>query len=344
MKVSFVIPAYNAEKTLVKCIKDILKISKYEIEIIVVNDGSRDKTIEECKKINDERLKVFSKENGGVSSARNYGMQRINGEYVMFCDADDSVQAHAMEKVLDALEQNEFVMFNIAKNDDGHIKKEKMKLAPGCYENKEGKLLEKYVLDVPLYKKWPNNILQGSVWRFVYKVDFLKKNGIIFDEEIPYAEDLCFCIECFERVERFGVVDEVAYIANIIPGTASRRFRPAFWRELQTVYKRICQITGKENEVLYCHYGRSAILHYLLNQNFSKGYRLCESVLNDERFIHILKKISFNEKIWDEKIFDKGCIENKKLYLCVWSCYWRSYYYVLKKAIIIKKKLLTFLR
>jgi len=337
--VSIIIPAYNAENTIIECVNKILKIDRKRIEILIIDDGSKDKTNEICQKIEDKRVKIIRKQNGGVSSARNVGIANASGNYIMFCDADDYVQAEMMEHVIDKTKEcdYDFVMYNIAKNDSGCLITEKLKLEQGEYGSEEGKLLEKFVLDVPLYKKWENNILQGSVWRYVYKRKFLQENNIIFDENIAYAEDLCFCVKTFERVKKFYVMNVVAYVVNIIPGTASRRFRIDFWETLQNVYDRITSITANENEILYCHYGRSAIIHYLMNQPFAQGMELCQNVLSNNRFIEDLKKIAFHKKTWEEKLMDEGCIKNSKIRLFIWSFYWKMYFKILKILMNVKK-------
>ena len=103
IKVSFIIPAYNAENTIEECINKILKISRKDIEVLVIDDGSKDKTAEICKSIQDSRIRFIHKENGGVSSARNMGIDSALGEYLLFCDADDWIQADEIEKVINKM-------------------------------------------------------------------------------------------------------------------------------------------------------------------------------------------------------------------------------------------------
>ena len=159
----------------------------------------------------------------------------------------------------------------------------------------------------------------------------------MFDEHIAYAEDLCFCVNTFEKVRKFYVLDVVAYIINIIPGTASRRFRADFWETLQNVYKKITDITTNEDEILYCHYGRSAIIHYLMNQPFTQGMKLCQKVLNDKRFIEDLERIDFCAKTWEEELMDEGCIKNSRSRLFIWSSYWKIYFKILKTLMNVKE-------
>lgn len=91
MKISIIVPIYNVEKYLERCILSIIKQTYQNIEIILVNDGSTDSSIEICKKYSkiDSRILLIDKENGGLSDARNVGLQVAKGDYVLFVDSDD---------------------------------------------------------------------------------------------------------------------------------------------------------------------------------------------------------------------------------------------------------------
>ncbi|MDD4592369.1 MAG: glycosyltransferase family A protein [Parabacteroides sp.] len=91
IRLSVIIPAYNAEKTISHCVESVLKAAAQNDEVIVIDDGSSDDTIDILKKISDSRLVVISQNNSGVSAARNHGLQLMRGEYVAFVDADDYI-------------------------------------------------------------------------------------------------------------------------------------------------------------------------------------------------------------------------------------------------------------
>lgn len=101
--ISVVIPAYNAENTILGTIKSVQQQSFTDIEIIVIDDGSKDETLNLIKKIEDERLKIFSYNNGGVSVARNRGISHATGEFIAFLDADDLWTSDKLESQLEAL-------------------------------------------------------------------------------------------------------------------------------------------------------------------------------------------------------------------------------------------------
>ncbi len=104
--ISVIIPAYNAERTILKTIESVQQQTFKDLEIIVINDGSSDRTLEILDTVEDDRLKVYSYENGGLPTARNRGISRAKGEYISFVDADDLWTEDKLEKQLSALQQN----------------------------------------------------------------------------------------------------------------------------------------------------------------------------------------------------------------------------------------------
>lgn len=104
--ISVIIPAYNAQATIVKTIESIRKQTFRDLEIIIINDGSTDRTLEIVNKIKDSRIKMFNYPNGGVAVARNRGISHAQGEYIAFLDADDFWTIDKLELQLQALNQN----------------------------------------------------------------------------------------------------------------------------------------------------------------------------------------------------------------------------------------------
>jgi glycosyltransferase involved in cell wall biosynthesis len=105
-QISVIIPAYNAERTILETIQSVQQQTFQDFEIIVINDGSKDQTVELVQSIQDERLQIFSYENGGLPVARNRGISHASGEFIAFLDADDLWTADKLELQLTVLEQN----------------------------------------------------------------------------------------------------------------------------------------------------------------------------------------------------------------------------------------------
>ena len=106
--ISVIIPVYNVENYVEKCLDSVRRQSYSNLEIIVVDDGATDRSGEICERISkeDDRIKVFHKQNGGLSSARNYGIKKARGEWVCFVDSDDYIRRNFVEKLYEAVNKN----------------------------------------------------------------------------------------------------------------------------------------------------------------------------------------------------------------------------------------------
>ncbi|MBR2333181.1 MAG: glycosyltransferase [Rikenellaceae bacterium] len=114
LRISVIIPVYNAEQFLAQCVDSVLAQNGLDFEVLLINDGSRDRSLEICQNYaaQDPRVRVFDKPNGGVSSARNMGLDNALGEWVMFVDADDGLAAEAFEVLSPHLADNDVVRFS----------------------------------------------------------------------------------------------------------------------------------------------------------------------------------------------------------------------------------------
>lgn len=116
-KVSVIIPVYNVEKYIEKCLETVIQQTYKNIEILIVDDGSMDNSINICSKYakNDDRIKILTKENGGLSSARNYGLDNSTGDYILFIDSDDFISLNMVEDMLNAMiyEKADMVMCSV---------------------------------------------------------------------------------------------------------------------------------------------------------------------------------------------------------------------------------------
>ena len=192
--VSIVVPVYNVEKYLNRCVESLIHQTLKDIEIILVDDGSKDGSgllcDEWCKK--DSRIQVVHKINGGLSSARNAGLKVASGKYVGFVDSDDDIDLEMYEKMFRAIEEYhvDFVMsdyYRILSNGDEFLKS--LEIQGGFYSK------DKIIDDIFHSLIMSEDIDYGpllSVWHCLYRTDFLRENNIYFDEEVRWSEDNIF--------------------------------------------------------------------------------------------------------------------------------------------------------
>lgn len=218
--ITVIVPVYNAEHTIEKCVNSIIKQTYSNLQIILVNDGSKDKSIELCKKIqkNDDRILVIDKENEGVSNTRNKGIDMATGEYIIFVDSDDFIENNMIEILYNNIQGYDFCTCNyyVIKNNK---KKEKSDIE--SYEINSGETNE-YI------EKMQKDMLFNSPVNKIYKTEIIKQNNIRFEENICVGEDYLFNIEYIRCVKKARYISEALYNYTIKNGTLSRKYIDRF--------------------------------------------------------------------------------------------------------------------
>ena len=194
MKVSVIVPVYNVEKYLNRCLDSLVNQDFDDYEIIVVNDGSPDNSqeiIDEYKK-KYSCIKAFKKENGGISSARNLGLGYARGEYIAFVDSDDYVASNFLSLMYKKAKETKSDVVIC----DYYALNEKEKRYTKCHMNYSSNMKVEYLLSPPM------------VWSKLIKKEIMDK--VKFTEGIFY-EDLDICMRLFSWVNKVSFVDEPLY-------------------------------------------------------------------------------------------------------------------------------------
>lgn len=198
-EVSVIIPIYGVEKYIRKCLESVLNQTLKEIEIIIINDGTKDNSMQIVEEyINDERIKIINKENGGISSARNVGLKKAQGKYIVFIDSDDFIKSEMLEELfLEAERGNyEIVYSNVI-----------------LYNNKTKKLKnrDRNTLKIESEKgSYHYRFCGMEVWNKIYKREFLLKNNILFRENIIHEDNL-FTLKCFFLAKKVKYINKYHY-------------------------------------------------------------------------------------------------------------------------------------
>ena len=191
-KVSIIVPVYNVEKYIDKCLNSLVNQTLVDIEIIVVNDGSKDNSIEIIKKYIEKypnKIVYLEKENGGLSDARNYGMLYAKGEYIAFLDSDDYVELDMYEKMYELVKKEEADMVECdfyweypdrVKEDIGYIYKDKKEMTTTIRVVAWNKLikreiLEKSKVEFPKGYRYEDVEFTYKLIPYLNKISFLKK-------------------------------------------------------------------------------------------------------------------------------------------------------------------------
>lgn len=202
MKVSVIIPVYNVEKYIRQCLESVINQTLKDIEIIIINDGTRDNSMEIVEEyISDERIKIINKKNGGLSSARNTGILVAQGKYICFIDSDDFIEKSMIEELYNIIEEKNFDVVDsdifLYDNKTHEIKERK---------NKEYLKIEKGLI---LWERY--NV---EVWNKIYRKSFLLDNNIFFEEGIIHEDDL-FSIKILSSTNKIGHINKSFYYYRI---------------------------------------------------------------------------------------------------------------------------------
>ena len=233
--VSVIIPVYKSEKCLEKAVNSVLNQSFSDFEILLVDDGSPDNSLALCQKLSsqDPRIKALHKENGGICSARNFGIDHASGKYIAFLDHDDEYMPGYLEENLALLEKYEADYVKFGKiyrrfDDDGSVNDfhdEKMlKVLPfedGVVVYSGDEIRKNYTL----IRKAVKNMF---IWDGIYRADLIKDNQIRFDTSFKYGhEDNMFNIDVIEKAGKIVFNSKEYFIHNYTQISTSSQFKPA---------------------------------------------------------------------------------------------------------------------
>lgn len=208
--ISIIVPVYNSEKTIARCIESILNQNFKNFEVILIDDGSQDNSLKICKNYSEKfsNVYVFTKNNGGVSSARNYGLRQATGKFITFIDSDDFVSENYLNDLITVQLSNNFdIVFGCACDFvDGKYKFRKT-IDKNIELNKNNSIEHFF----------KNDLFAPVCWGNLYKKSLI--NTIYFDEKMSIAEDSKFLLQCIKNSENNIFISNVNYYYAITDGS-----------------------------------------------------------------------------------------------------------------------------
>ena len=214
--ISVVVPIYNKEKYLDRCLKTISEQTYRNLEIVLINDGSTDNTEEICKKWlkKDNRILYIAKSNGGVSDARNLGLEKSNGEYITFVDPDDYLKDDCLEVLLDCLERENgdiSYCYSWDLNEKSLLKT--------TVSNETGK---KFVHKKDEYY-WYGKRTHDVCWGALYRKDIL--DNVKFSKSFTVGEDTLFFAEAFFKANKVIEIDVAKYCYYVNQESVTKKLK-----------------------------------------------------------------------------------------------------------------------
>ncbi len=308
-KISVIVPIYNAERYLHTCVDSILKQTYNNIELILVDDGSVDKSGILCDDYQkqDNRVVVIHKNNGGVSAARNTGIDAATGKFMVFSDSDDHMPEEALRILIERYEECQADLIC-----GSYFIETKRKNRPVTFGER---VYDKEAMGAELYKLITAT---DSPWGKLFRTDIIKNHAIRFREGIPSGEDTLFDLEYLYYCDRVKVVSDYVYFYNrAVEGSAVTKFYPDFdyyQGEIFEAGKRLVEsnikdANTKDNSIaalagMICS---RAIRHYA-ERDVDKVHRKVKIEEIQRRFAPYCDESAYD--IFDEQ--EKQCLKNKR--------------------------------
>lgn len=315
--ISIIIPVYNSESTLERCLNSIVRQTYNDLEVIVIDDGSKDESLKIINSFNSriDNLKIIRQDNSGVSVARNNGIQSAKGEYVLFLDSDDFLDDHCCEKAIENIVDSDLVIFGL------NIYKNNIILRKPSLPN------EKINLKNNIDNYWKLRTLNLGPCNKLYKRNLILQ---LYDEKLSLGEDTKFVLDYMSNIETISVLSDCLYnVCLDNDSSLNRKFRDDRLDQLIVV-------RNYEENIL------KNIYHDLDERVYNEYVYDAHVILHDI----VKRKLSFKYLKANLQKFDYNSIRNKvklknKYYSLFFLllCYKKSriLYLLLKLRIIIEK-------
>lgn len=243
-KISIIIPVYNAAQYIEECLDSIIQGELKDIEIITVDDGSTDCSLELLYKYKDDYgIIVISQDNAGPAKARNKGLEIATGEYIGFVDSDDWVEPNMFSEMYTAAkdENADIVFCNVFRNKDIKMRKY---LESGVYDSTGIRNKIYPILINSLDETKGAVTLRGSACLRIFRRELLDKNDIRFDEYLIYNEDGLFCISATLASNRYVYLgDSYLYHNRYVEGSLTKRYMTNLWNGQRSIIDKLTNLT-----------------------------------------------------------------------------------------------------
>lgn len=239
--ISIVIPVYNAELFIRRCLDSVLEQSFTDWEAILVNDGSTDSSLEICNKysIKDNRIKVISRENGGPSAARNEGIDLVKTKYITFVDSDDWIHSDYLKALIKPFTEDstiDLVCCNYVEFSKNNPKGLKICHLPLDLREKKISNLE--------FSKYVFEGVNGVLWSKAFKIELIKKNKLRLNEQVRLSEDVLLVLEYLHFAKIVFSSDSHLYFYNrLYESNLSGKFQFENLRDLEITNKEISKLS-----------------------------------------------------------------------------------------------------
>lgn len=335
--ISIIVPVYNVEKYLDRCIHSLIIQTLKDIELIIVDDGSTDNCPQMCDEYGqkDSRIKVIHKNNEGLGLARNSGLDIASGQYVAFIDSDDFVDNRMFEKLLSSAEKNNADVVYCGYNTYG-TSVESCKKYVSTEQIIQGQnncllfLKEMIGHDPDDATKYVRMLY--SVWKSIYKKDVIDKYKIRFCSERQFiSEDVIFHIDFLQHVNVINIIPDALYYYCLNLSSLTKKYKPGrferdinFCKEVERKMELIPHIKSYKNHInaLVLEKVQGTLSFEISNNSFLTALSAIRSICSSEYLLNAIKEYPTQSLPLKNKIF-LWCICNR--FSALIYCYYRFF-------------------
>lgn len=270
MKYSVIIPVYNAEQTLRRCLDSLVAQQFSDYELLLINDGSTDGSNIICREYADtyRQIRYFIKENGGVSSARNLGLAQARGEYILFADSDDYVAENYYSLISDALAQGAPDLLMFGYRNFGGMSSEWN--TGTFFENTEVEIATRASSAMQQY-------LFSSLWCKVFRRSIITENRLCFDKNLAIGEDQAFIFAYAMHIRSIASIPDVLYYVDTSgEDSLSRKRRDYLTKQLIEVNRKMSAALRNSSHSLPARKRYEAALAWT---SYRSAYSCCKELL-----------------------------------------------------------------
>lgn len=320
--VSIVLPIYNIKKEyLKKCILSLKDQTYSKIEIIMVNDGSKNRIEETCEELVkiDKRIKYIYQKNAGVSVARNNGIKNAEGEYICFVDPDDWVENTYIETLYYAIKTSkaDFAISDCKVCYKNHtVANRFLKQKEGDLQGKEKNKILYQLIGKEICEYYPPEVAAGVPWAKIFSRNFIEENELSFIPGMIRMQDNIFCLYAIEAAKKIHYIPQMTYNYRKEGGSACYKYEPKIIEYFEKYYdetRKFLDIYNKES-ILYealrmkeLTSFNSYLTQYFFNAkyngNFKDAKKELKKLLDEDRYREDIKNIEYVLLNKQEKLF-----------------------------------------
>lgn len=290
--VSIIIPIYNSEKYISRCIESIINQSYKNIEIVCIDDGSSDRSVKiiEDYSTKDNRIKVYTQPNSGPSVTRNYGLNVASGEYITFCDSDDYLESNYIHKLVEYIEKLDVDIVS-----SGYIDISKYGTIRLNDFYSGNQILSKQEFIECIFRG-----VGGTLWGKIFKTEIISKYNLRLNPDIFMCEDMIFVLQYSMQCKSFGVIEENLYnYYRLNDESISTKINITYYKNLVEVLKQI-------EYILYTNHFSMDYIDKIISNRLKSILINLLIIQNDKKYDHSkIKKIENIKYLINDKYSQK---------------------------------------